>query len=1028
MAAKETDTSPNAARPGFFRFRVPILAILLLLLAGGFMAYRNIQVSLFPEKTFPKIKVIANAGDQPVDLMMVAITQPLENAVNQVEGVQLVRSVTSRGSCELSIYLDWNVDINVSVQRVNAYISQIQNTLLPNTSLAVQRMNPSILPVMDFALESNGRDLIELRKLALYTIRPFLSQVPGVSNVQVMGGRTKEYWIVLRADKLAMLNVTPAAITTALANTNFVQADGLASDYHRLYLTLTDATVHSKQDVENIVIRSNGQRVLRLADVATVELHEQQEFTRIEANGKQTVLVNVVKQPTANLVTLSEGVAQKVRDLSTVLPADVTLTPTYVQADFVSTAVKSVTDSILIGLALAIIVTSLFLRSLRASAVILIIIPVVLAAAMLVLYAIGFTLDIMTLGGIAAAIGLIIDDAVVIVEQIHSVEEEHDGESTPQTIQKAISYLLPAMIGSSLSTIVIFLPFSLMSGVAGAFFKVLATTMVITLVCSFLITWLGLPVVYGLVSFLKKKKGESTPGGSETHPSVGRWLSVFIHRPVLALMLSGGMGVAVYLIYSRLETGFLPEMDEGAIVLDYFSPPGTSLDETNVMLTQVDKQVRTIPEVQAFTRRTGAQMGFFITEPNRGDYLIALKKDRSRTTNDVIDELRGKIEATQPALNVDFGQVLGDMLGDLMSTPSPVEVKIFGNDPAKLRPVAQQVSDVVTNVAGTADVFDGVVIAGPSVVFRPNPGALLNYGLTPMDLQNQLLTKLQGNEVGNILEGNQFVKMRLKYPSAGSNLTALRQSPIFTADGRSRLLSDFTAVSVDSGSAEIERENLQPMIPVTARLANRDLGSVIRDIKQQVASQVHLAAGQHIEYGGAYAQQQQSFRELLLILISASLLVFVVLLFLFRDLRAAGLILFISVLGVSGSFIALFVTNTPLNVGSYTGIIMIVGIIAENAIFTFQQFAIHHRTAPVAESIQFAISARIRPKLMTATSAIMALSPLALGIGQGAELHQPLAIAVIGGFFAALPLLLLIFPGLLRLAYKDSEQVSVISE
>jgi cobalt-zinc-cadmium resistance protein CzcA len=1013
--ADKQPPSPKSTHPGFFRFRVPVLAILLLLLVGGFMAYRSIQVSLFPEKTFPKIKVIANAGDQPVELMMVAITQPLENAVNQVEGVQTVRSVTSRGSCELSIYLDWNVDINVSLQRVNSYISQIQNTLLPGTSLVVQRMSPSSLPVIDFALESSGHDLIELRKLALYTIRPFLSQVPGVSNVQIMGGRTKEYWIVLQADKLATLNVTPAAITTALTSTNFVQADGLAADYNRLYLTLTDATVHSKQDVENIVIRSNGQRVLRLADVATVELHEQQEFTRIEANGKQTVLVNVVKQPTANLIKLSEDISQKVHDLKNVLPAGITLTPTYVQADFVSTAVKSVTDSILIGLALAIIVTSLFLRSLRASAVILLIIPVVLAATMLVLYAIGFTLDIMTLGGIAAAIGLIIDDAVVIVEQIHSVEEEHDGESTPQTIQRAISYLFPAMIGSSLSTIVIFLPFALMSGVAGAFFKVLATTMVITLVCSFLITWLGLPVVYGLFSFLKKKGGSD----SETHPSIGKWLSVFIHHPVLALVLSGAMGVAVYLIYSRLETGFLPEMDEGAIVVDYFSPPGTSLDATNAMLNEVDKQVRTIPEVQAFTRRTGAQMGFFITEPNRGDYLISLKKDRSRTTSDVIDDLRGKIEATQPALSVDFGQVLGDMLGDLMSTPSPVEVKVFGSDPAKLRPVAKKVSDVVTGVSGTADVFDGVIIAGPSVVFRPIPGMLLNYGLTPMDLQNQLLTKLQGNEVGNILESNQFIRMRLKYPDAGGNLTALRQSPIFTADGRSRLLSDFTAVSVDSGSAEIERENLQPMIPVTARLANRDLGSVIRDIQQQVGSQVSLEPGQHIEYGGAYAQQQQSFRELLLILISASLLVFLVLLFLFRDLKAAGLILFISVLGVSGSFIALFITKTPLNVGSYTGIIMIVGIIAENAIFTFQQFASHHKTAPVAESIQFAISARIRPKLMTATSAIMALSPLALGIGQGAELHQPLAIAVIGGFFAALPLLLLIFPGLLRLAYKD---------
>ncbi len=1016
-----TDQWPDQAWPGIFQFRKPILAVLLLLLVGGFAAYRNIQVSLFPERTFPKIKVIADSGEQPVELMMVAITQPLENAVNQVEGVQMVRSTTSRGSCELSIYLNWSVDMDVSIQRVNARISQIQNTLLPNTSLSVEKMSPSIMPVIDYAVESKGRDLIELRRLAQYTIRPYLSRVPGVSNVQVMGGRTKEYWIVLQPDKLAGLNVTPAGITLALANTNFIQSDGLASDYNRLYLTLTDATVHSRQDVENIVVQSSGQRIVRLADVATVELHEQQEFTKIEANGRETVLINVVKQPSANLITLTDGVAQKVRELQRLLPADVKLTPTYVQADFVGEAVKGVTDSILIGLILAIIVTSLFLRSLRASVVILLIIPVILASALLVLYSIGYTLDIMTLGGIAAAIGLIIDDAVVIVEQIHAVEEMQGGQSTPGTIRQAITDLLPAMIGSSLSTIVIFIPFSLMSGVAGAFFQVLATTMVITLTCSFVITWLGLPVVYSLFGFLARKQAAHVP-----HPAIGRWLSVFIRRPVFALGIAGAMVLAIGLIYSQLETGFLPEMDEGAIVLDYHSEPGTSLDETNAMLNEVDKLVHTIPEVAAFSRRTGAQMGFFITEPNKGDYLISLKKDRSRSTNAVIDDLRAKIEANQPALSVDFGQVIGDMLGDLMSDPNPIEVKVFGNESAELRPIADKIGGIVTKVAGTADVFNGVTIAGPSVVFTPVPSALLQFGLTPMDLQNQLTTRLRGNEVGTILEGAQFIKMRLKYPDAGSNLGLLQQSPVFTADGRSRPLSAFATVRVDSGTAEIERENLQPMVAVTASLSGRDLGSVIREIQQQVDSQVALVSGQHVEYGGAYAQQQQSFRELLLILLSASLLVFIVLLFLFRDWRAAGLILLLSMLGVSGSFIALFVTRTPLNVGSYTGIIMIVGIIAENAIFTFQQFANHHRTAPVAESIEFAISARIRPKLMTATSAIMALLPLALGIGQGAQLHQPLAIAVIGGFCAALPLLLLIFPGLLRLAYKDKSAFSVV--
>ena len=502
---------------------------------------------------------------------------------------------------------------------------------------------------------------------------------------------------------------------------------------------------------------------MRLADVATVELHEQQEYTRIEANGKETVLVNVVKQPSANLISLSDGITQKVRELKNLLPADVSLTPTYVQADFVSEAVKSVTDSIFIGLALAIFVTSLFLRSLKASLVILLIIPVVLAAAVLVLFVMGYTLDIMTLGGIAAAIGLIIDDAVVIVEQIHRVEEENEGRSDAGTVRQAVNYLFPAMVGSSLSTIVIFIPFVLMSGVAGAFFKVLATTMVVTLVCSFLITWLGLPVIYGLFGFIKKKHADTA-----THPAIGKLLSVFIHRPWLALGLSAAMALAVFLIYSRLETGFLPDMDEGSIVLDYHSAPGTSLAETNVMLTEVDRQIGTIPEVAAFSRRTGAQMGFFITEPNGGDYLISLKKDRSRSTNDIIDELRGKIEATEPGLTADFGQVIGDMLGDLMSEPNPVEVKVFGNQPAELRPLATKISHIVEQVPGTADVFNGITIAGPSVVFTPRSGSLLQFGLTPIDLQNQLTTRLMGNEVGTILEGAQFIKMRLKYPGTAA--------------------------------------------------------------------------------------------------------------------------------------------------------------------------------------------------------------------------------------------------------------------
>jgi heavy metal efflux system protein len=601
------------------------------------------------------------------------------------------------------------------------------------------------------------------------------------------------------------------------------------------------------------------------------------------------------------------------------------------------------------------------------------------------------------------------------VEQIHKVEEDHEGESNYNTINKAIQYLLPAMIGSSLSTIVIFIPFSLMSGVAGAFFKVLASTMVITLICSFFVTWLVLPLIYNLFSSMTKKKKAVVI----THPKPKKWLNLFIARPILSVILAALMLVSVIFIYNNLETGFLPEMDEGSIVLDYYSPPGTSLDETNIILNEVDKIILSTPEVEAFTRRTGAQMGFFITEPNRGDYLIQLKNKRERSSNDVIDDMRQKIVSTQPGLKVDFGQVLGDMLGDLMSEPNPVEVKIFGNDPIELKKLAHKIYVIVKGVKGSEDVFNGINIAGPSVIFRPRSEDLLKFGLSPVDLLNQVTTRLRGNEVGSILENSQFIKMKMKYPPMENTLKNIETTAMFTPDGRTRELSAFTDIKIEEGVAEIERENLQRMISITASLSKRDLGSVIKEIQLKVDSQITLEKGQRVEYGGAYAQQQQSFKELLMILVSASLLVFIVLLFLFKDFKASLIILFLSILGVSGSFIALFITRTPLNVGSYTGIIMIVGIIAENSIFTFQQFAHHFKEASVTESINFAISARIRPKLMTASGAIIALMPLALGIGRGAQLHQPLAIAVIGGFCAALPLLLLVLPGLLKIFYKD---------
>ncbi len=1004
----------------FTTYKSPLTVVLFMLIAGGLFAYTKLQTSLFPEITFPKIKIIADAGLQPVDRMMVTVTRPLENAIKQIPDLTTIRSITSRGSCEISAFIDWNANVDLSQQRIEARISEIRNTLPPDVNITVEKMNPSILPVMGYSLESHELSPIELKQLAVYTIKPYLSQVAGVSEIRIIGGKSKEYWVKLNLQKMSTLSVTPDSINSALSQTNFIKSNGYLSDYRYLYLTVTDASVQSLNELNNVVVSNNGKRVVRLSDIADVQVNEAVEYIKVNANGKEGLLIAVVKQPNSNLVDVSTQMKDKIVQLEKILPKDVTIKPYYIQADFVNTSVKSVTDSLWIGLVLAIIVAVIFLRSFKASFTILIIIPVTLGATLIGLYAIGYTLNIMTLGAIAAAIGLIIDDAIVVVEQIHRTHEENLEGDYKNIVQAAIHYLFPAMVGSSISTIVIFIPFMLMSGVAGAYFNVLTNTMIITLVCSFFVTWICLPVVYLLLSGKKRKEPPVVNRPQHQEVKKQKWVSWFIRRPWLSFIFIAALVLVIILILPKLETGFLPQMDEGSIVLDYTSIPGTSLEETNKELQQVEKIITSTPEVSAYSRRTGTQMGFFITEPNDGDYLIQLKNSRKKTTEQVIEDIRARIESSQPELRIDFGQVIGDMLGDLMTSVQPIEIKIFGDDQQKLHELAQQVSDVVENTNGTADVFNGITIAGPSLSVRPDYTKISQFGITPANLQYQVQTSLEGNLVGNIFEKDRVYPLRLVYPgNRNMSVENLKKLQIFLPDGRLKPVSELATINLNSGDAQIQRENLQSMGVVSARLENRDLGSTMKDIKATVSKNINLPKGYSIEYGGEYAQQQQSFSELLMILITSSILVFGVILFLFKDVKPAFVILAIAVLGIAGSYIALFITGTPLNVGSYTGLIMIVGIIGENSIFTFLQFKETLRDKSVDESIIYAISTRLRPKLMTALGAIIALMPLALGIGAGAELHQPLAIAVIGGFLIALPLLLIVLPSMLRMLYKN---------
>jgi CzcA family heavy metal efflux pump len=1026
-------------------FSKPILFVGSLLLMAGIFSYTRMQTNLFPEVLFPRITIIADAGQLPVDRMMITVTKPIESALKRVPGVTSVKSRTSRGTSTIDIFFEWGSDTYSKKTQTESRINEIKNFLPPGVNFSIEAMNQSLFPVYGFTLESKTHSQVALRDQANLLLRPLFAQVNGISNVVVRGGKAKDFVVIPDAVKLSSLGLTPNNIITAFNNNNFVMSNGYASDYRRLYLTLTDTRVNDVDELGNIILKNDGSRMVKLKDIASIEVQEQQEFVIINANGSNAVLIDLVKQPGINLIDFAKDVEDRATEARRILPKGYELKPYYDQAAFVGDSIHSVIKTIYEGLFLAIIVMIIFLRSWRASAVVLLTIPVTLAFTMLVLYLAGITINIMSLGAIAASIGLIIDDAIVIIEQIYRGHEDHPEKDKFTIVKEAIHGLFPAMVGSSLATIVIHFPFRLMSGLAGSFFKELSDTMQLTMITSFLVTWLLLPVLHLMIGYRHSLKPNQHSHDRAEAIDRLKWLTWFFKKPIIAIMLVLVLGVAAWLASGRLETGFLPELDEGTIVLDYISPPGTSNEETDAICKDIEKIVSAHPDVESYSRRTGIHMAFTSDPPNIGDYSIQLRKDRTKTTDEVINELRKEIEANVVAMEeISFGQRISDLLGDLMSTPQPIQIKIFGDDYDMLQKLSKQADTLLQQIPGIADINNGLVTAGPSIVFIPDQEKLSLYKILLSDFQLQLTAYTAGIplglnanvptpspaqaamtgglQIGQLQEGEQMRRILLRFTDFVSNdLDHIKRQLIFLPDGTTRPISFFCNIKIIPGEIEYRREDLKSAVILTTRLENRDLGSAIRDIQSTFAKNLPLPQGYTISYGGAYAEQQQSFKELLIILGMATLFVFGVLMFLFKEWKISFLVLFISVMGITGCILALYIVGIPLNVSSYTGIIMIVGIIAENAIFTVNQFRQNFsETKNVDESINYAIALRIRPKLMTAIGAILALMPLALGIGLGAQMQQPLAIAVIGGFTAGLPLLLLVFPTFIRLLYSKA--------
>lgn len=1043
-----------------------ILFLLAALVLAGVIGAYSLPVSLFPRVTFPRIRVDLDAGERPAERMAVEVTRPIEEALRSIPGVRNVQSATSRGAAQIWLNFDWGQDMTSAMLQAQSQVTKLLPGLPAGTNFDVKRMDPTVFPVIAYSITSNARPLSELHDIAQYQLAPVLSTVAGVAKVEVTGGAVEEYRVVVDPARLRAHNLALSDVATALSASNVLTAVGRMEDHDKLYLIVTDTRFKSLKEIGATVLHSGATGVVRLDDIAQIRSEPAPRFTRSTESGRDAVLFNVYQQPAGNTVDIAKGIRDTIAAEGKSLPSDVKITNWYDQSDLIVASATSVRDAVLIGVGLAAFVLLLFLRDWKITLIAALAVPIVLGITALLLYVFGQSFNIMTLGGMAAAVGLIIDDAIVmsehIVRRLHGAAQsppsrppsdsaaaaEPAGAASPSEatplpadasatqpatqarVLDATREFTKPLIGSSLSTIVIHIPPAFMVGVAGAFFAALSLSMASSLVISFFVAWLAIPVVASRWlrprrTDSKRVRREREENGAPPRITLYERLmrGILLHPwiliiPILALLIGG------YLLYQRLETGFMPTVDEGGFIIDYNGPPGTSVAETDRMLRQVERILNETPDVQTFSRRTGYSLGGDLSESNNGDFFVRLKPFPRRPIQEVRDEVEKKIAKFVPGLDIDTAQLMEDLLGDLAGKPQPVVINLYSDDQALLQSLAQKVTAAIAPIPMLKDPKSGIVPAGDSLDIQVDRVRASLEGVDPESLTRSLSDLLGGNVTTQVQRGPKLINVRVWIPKTFRRTTRdIGELTLRAPDGHVFPLERVAKVTVISGQPEITRDDLKRMVSVTAR-SERDLGSTIRDVKKVLEQPGLLPKGVRYTLGGLYEQQQIAFKGLLKVIIAGAALVFLLLLFLYESFRVAICIIFTSVLAMAAVFIGLWITHTELNISSLMGMVMIVGNVTEVAIFYYSEYADTLHGGGVRERLIAAGTYRMRAIVMTTTAAILALLPLALGIGQGSGMLQPLAIAIIAGLIVQLPLVLIVFPGLLLMlgaALSDSD-------
>jgi CzcA family heavy metal efflux pump len=1003
--------------------RALVIVFLSFALAGGLFLFR-LPISLFPQTDFPRVVILVDNGITPVDVQMLTVTRPIEEAVRLVPGITTVRSVTGRGATEISVFFRWDVDIQNALHLVQGRMAQIMPTLPPEARFYVNRLTFSVFPMIGFSVTSNAQSLAELGNRVYYDIAPRLYRIDGVSEVRVVGGRSPEFHVVVDPRRLDGYGLPLTKVVEAIRSANRIEPGGMIQENFRLYLTTVNGLLRDRRQIEDTVIAVVEGTPVFVKDVARVQTGEKPAYNIVTADGRSAVLVNVLQQPDGNAVAIADAVHREMEAIRRSLPPDVHLATFYDQSTLVRQSINGVAESILIGLALSVLVLMLFLKSWRSTLVAALVIPIATLVAIVFMQLFHMSFNLMTLGGLAASIGVVIDDAIVMVENI--LLHLSMGQTSDEAARSAIQELTPALIGSTLTPMVVFVPLVFLGGITAVFFRALALTLVTALMASLFLAILFTPVMARLL--LRRAGAVETRLEAAEQAGEGallRWLTsryeMALHwclrhtAAVLAVVVAILAGTGA--LYANLGSGFLPELDEGAFVLDYIMPPGTSLKETDRVLKHIETMLEETPEVESYSRRTGARLALAIAEPNTGDFLVKLKSERKRGLSAVTDDLRSRIHREEPVIEVEFPHILEDLIGDLAWSPEPIEIKVYHEDDAIHREAAARIAEWLPKVRGVVDVTDRTVVIGPAVHFRVDPEKAGRAGLGVPDIAAAQAVMLDGELASTMIRGGRLLGIRVRYPEALRDSMEGLGSLLVTSDRGTRLpLSSVATIEKEEGQIEVHRENLRNVSSVTAQLSGRDLGSAMAEIRDRLFREVPLPAGSEVEFGGLYRVQREAFQGLAQVFLMSLLLIFVILVFEFQSFAHPIAILLATILCTSGSLLALFVTGSTLNVSSFMGLIMVVGIVHKNGILMLDSE--RHFTArglPLEDAIFQAGRRRLRPILMTALATICGMVPLAVNVGSGAQLLQPLAISVVGGVAVSMILSLLVTPVVFRL-------------